>query len=391
MQMMQLARRIVNRFKYEVAFYRLIQQRRREFENDPDYRPERVAEGCQDRVEEEIDDSLILRRIMTSYRKAKVAQIKAAQVYQVSSLWLPIYQRKLRGVMKALADENLDELATMYRNFYRDPCSTGLVGVTPNMKKHYFSGKIKKKHQSLYLFDILCRFRLWSSLLGPGYTARDLVSPNIGNPFGLVIDGVFVPSGSDYMHYYATELNRMVADNSSQVVVELGGGFGGMAYYLLRDSSRTTYVDFDLPENMALTAYYLLRAHPEMKAALYGEDELSSETLQNNRIVLMPNFEISKMPSKSAAAVFNSYSLAEMSTEAIQEYIQQMTRISRKYFFHINRTEGVPVEASSFGIEKYGYELLYQKPGLWNRGRSLVVGEREYLYSRSDQKSRSIL
>jgi hypothetical protein len=158
-----------------------------------------------------------------------------------------------------------------------------------------------------------------------------------------------------------------------------------MAYYLIRNNPKITYVDFDLPENLALTAYYLLRALPDVKVALYGEEELTTSTLENHRIVLMPNFEISKLPANSATAVFNSYSLAEMSAEAIEEYIKQMTRISRKYFLHVNHTARSLVSADNFGIEGYGYQLLHRKPALWNQGRELVVDEYEYLFSRPDQ------
>jgi putative sugar O-methyltransferase len=220
--------------------------------------------------------------------------------------------------------------------------------------------------------------------LGDGYTVQDLVSSNIGNPFGLELDGTFVTHGSDYLHYYATVLNRLVAEADRPTVVELGGGYGGMAYFLVRNSPKTTYVDFDLPENLALTAYYLLRAFPGMKIALYGEEELSTSTLENNRIVLMPNFEISKLPANCATAVFNSYSLAEMSAEAIEEYVKQMTKISRKYFLHVNHTRRSLVSADNFGIERHGYQLLHRKAALWNQGRELVVDEYEYLYSRPD-------
>lgn len=382
---MQLARRIANRLNRELGVYKLIEQRKREFENDPNNHPELVAEGCEDRSEKNVDDLSILERIILSYNKAKIAQREVKAAYLVSNEWLPIYESKLKGVMNALAEQKVVELAKMYRNFYRDPCSYGLVGMTEDMKGHYFSGDIKQKYQRLYLYDVLCRYKLWRCLLGDGYTAQDLASPNIGNPFGLVLDGAFVSSGSDYLHYYATEISRLAATIDHDVVVEIGGGFGGMAYYLLRDNAGVTYVDFDLPENLALTAYYLLRAFPGMKIALYGEEELGIGAVENNRIVLMPNFEISKMPSMSAAVAFNSYSLAEMSAETIAEYIEQMTRISRKYLFHVNHTKNSLVKADEFGIEKYGYKLLNRKPALWNRGRMLEVDEYEFLYSRSNQ------
>jgi hypothetical protein len=381
--MMQIYQRIIKRISKEIELPRLIRQRSREFRDDPNNNPSLVVQGCLDHPQNGIDDQSILKRVSAAYRKAKIAQREAAPAYQVSNEWLPIYKRDLGAVMKALEEDNLDNLATMYRNFFRDPCSKGLVGLPGNMKMHYFSGKIAKRHKLLYLYDMLCRYKLWHSLLHGRYNVRDLVSTEIGNPFGLEIDGVFIPWGSEYKHYYATELNRLTADEDHPVVVELGGGYGGMAYYLIRDSAKTTYVDFDLPENLALTGYYLLRAFPEMKIVLYGEEDLCDATLCNNRIVLMPSFEMTRMRDMSATAVFNSYSLAEMSEEAIEEYVAQLARLSGKYILHVNHTTDSLVSADDFGIERYGFRLLYRKPALWNRGRTLVVDECEYLYSQT--------
>ncbi len=387
---MLIARRVVRRIRREIRremdTLRLFREMGPEFRNDSNYRPDIVAQGFLDRAQENVDDSAILKRIVSSYGKAKVAQQNAPAAYQVSNEWLPIYKHNLRGVMEALAKGNLDELAAMYRNFFRDPCSTGLVGLPVNMKNHYLSGKISKRDKLLYLYDVLCRYKLWRSLTGDKYSVQSLASTSIGNPYGLELDDVFVSHGSDYLHYYATEVNRLAADEDRAVVVELGGGYGGMAYFLIRDSDKTTYVDFDLPENLALTAYYLLRAFPALNVVLYGEIELNSDTLRDNRIVLMPNFEIAKLPGNRADVVFNSYSLAEMSAEAIHEYIKHMTRISRRYFMHVNHTTNSLVKADDFGIERYGFELLYRKPALWNRGRMLVVDEYEFLYSKLTEK-----
>jgi putative sugar O-methyltransferase len=379
---MQFGARLKGRLVKEMNRFVLFREMKREFQNDPNFRPELVAQGFLDRSEKNVDDSAILKRIVASYSKAKIAQQSAAPYYQVSNEWLPIYNDQLRGVMKALAEGNIDELAPMYRNFFRDPCSAGLIGLPVNMEKTYLRGKIKKIDKFAFLYDVISRYKLWRDLTAGKYGTVSLASNAIGNPYGFELDGVFVSAGSDYLHYYATELDRLACAVEPPVVVELGGGFGGMAYFLLRDSPKTTYVDFDLPENMALTAYYLLRAFPAMSVVLYGEEELSGDTLRNNRIVLMPNFEIEKLPDDSAGVVFNSYSLAEMSAQAIDEYIKQMTRISSRNLLHVNHTRNSLVKADEFGIERYGFELVYRKPALWNRGRMHVVDEYEFLYSK---------
>lgn len=384
--MIPLARRVAGRIAREMENSRLLKQRGREFLEDPNYRLDLVERGFLNRTQDQIDDTAILERIVRSYNRAKIAQKNAGTPFQVSNEWLPIYNRKLKEVMSNLTAGNLDNLGIIYGNFFRDPCSTGLVGLAGKMKKRYFSGKIKRRDQLLYIYDVLCRYKLWRSLTNNRYDVQSLVSPSIGNPFGFEIDGVFVAHGADYKHYYATEISRLVGNNGHGLVVELGGGYGGMAYYLVRDNPKITYIDFDLPENLALTAYYLMKAFPELSIVLYGEAELDKGILRDNRIFLMPSFEIAKMPSNSAEVVFNSYSLAEMSAEAINEYVIHMTRISREYFMHINHIKNSQVKADDFGIERYGYELLHRKQALWNRGRVLEPDEYEFLYCKAESR-----
>jgi putative sugar O-methyltransferase len=166
------------------------------------------------------------------------------------------------------------------------------------------------------------------------------------------------------------------------VVAELGGGYGGMAYYLLRDNPNVTYIDFDLPENMALTAYFLINSFPNKKIALYGEVEINSETIRNYDGVILPNFMTHEFADNSTDLIFNSYSLAEMSENTISKYISEFTRISRNYILHVNHNERSVVKADDFKIEDNGFSLLYKIPALWNLVRDAEMDEFEYLYKK---------
>ena len=157
-----------------------------------------------------------------------------------------------------------------------------------------------------------------------------------------------------------------------------------MAYYLLRDNPDLTYIDFDLPENMALTAYYLLNAFPEKKALLYGEADLTPDCIANNDMVIMPNFELDKMSTGSVDLAFNSYSLAEMSPETIAHYVASISRITKKYFFHVNHTRHSLVTADEFGIDPKQFRMIYKLPALWNAGVNMDMDEHEYLYEKMD-------
>jgi putative sugar O-methyltransferase len=350
------------------------------FGNDPNYRPDLVPAFFAPRPAVAQDDSAILKRIIASYKLAKVDQRCADEAFNVSNEWLPIYERKLGPVMKALLTENIGELQHMYQNFFRDPCSSGLAGVPFDMDA-FFKGTIKDKYRKYVLCDALHRYDLWKMRTGNVYPANVLASPIVGNPYGYTVEDVFVRAGGDYQHYYAHTIGQLLKSSDQQVVVELGGGFGGLAYYLVRDNPGITFVDFDLPEALALATYYLMKTLPNLQISLYGEISFPEESLATPGIVMMPSFEIMKMPSKSATVSFNSYSLAEMSPSSIRTYIDQIARITGAYILHVNHNRNAVLSADKFGIEGHGFKLIRRELAGWTLGINPKSDEFEYLFS----------
>jgi putative sugar O-methyltransferase len=382
--MNRIVRRIQRKLKIEIDRSYFHWLKNREFKNDPNFDLELVQQGFSDRKSSAKPDARILTRIIQAYNKAKVVQESVDPCYRVGNEWVPIYEKSLKEVMGVLKSGDVENLDRIYKGFFRDDCSAGLLGLALDMNQHFFQGAITRRHKELFLFDALHRFKLWKSLMGNTHTVADLAGPCIGNPYGYFIDGTFLNSGADYLHYYATVVGRLVRGKSRRVVVELGAGFGGMAYYLLRDNANLSYLDFDLPENLALASYYLMTAFPDKKVLLFGEAELNAATIAEYDIILMPNFEVPKLDDGSADLVFNSYSLAEMSPEAISTYISQFTRILKGYFMHVNHNKVSEVVADDFNIDPEQFDLLYKTPALWNLGRNLEMDEYEYLYKKRD-------
>lgn len=374
-------RSAMNRIRFEMQLSKLLRSKTREYKKDNNFDLNLVECGFQDQPCN-FDDETAIQRIVKAYNKAKLIQKSAGPAFQVSNEWLPIYEKPLKKIMAALINEDVGDIKKQYRNFMRADCSTGLHGLPVDMNKVFFSGNISNRNKKRFLCDSIHRHHLWKSLLGDTHTVRDLVAPCIGNPYGSIIEGVFVRSGANYLHYYATAIGRLIRKNEHRIVVELGGGYGGMAYYLCRDNKNLTYVDFDLPENMALTAYYLLNALPKHKVLLFGEAELTPQIVNEYDVIIMPSFEIIKLQNKSIDLIFNSYSLAEMSSETINTYIHEFMRISKGYILHVNHNKVSEVVADNFGIDSTKFNLLYKTPALWNGGRNSNMDEYEYLYNR---------
>lgn len=352
----------------------------RQYRNDSLYDLGMVDQFFIDRSTPEVNDTAILERIVVAYNKAKRAQQNTGPAYRPSNEWLPIYEGCLCNVMDALSKGDIPRLRGIYQNFFRDPCSVGLHGAPVDMAKCYFGNHISRKWKMYLLNGLVPTYRQWQNRVGKVCNVSQLVSPSIGNPYGCYIDGQFLYEPF-IAHYYATQIGQLTR-GKKRAVLELGGGYGRMAYFLMRDNTNLTYLDFDLPENMALTSYYLLSAFPNKRFLLFGESELAREPLDQYAAIIMPSFALTQLPDRSADLAFNSYSLAEMSREAVDTYIAELMRVTDRYILHLNHTRVSQVVADNFGIDPAKFDLLYRVPGFWTSGINPNVDEYEFLYKR---------
>jgi putative sugar O-methyltransferase len=342
-----------------------------------------IQNACKNRSGPTLDDASF-DRIITAYQKAKSIQIQAPEIYKVGNEWAPIYEKHMDKAINVLLKGDKTELRHIYNNFFRESCSSGLHGMLLEVENHFANDEINPAIAETYFNDSIHRLNLWQELTEGRSGIASLVSPDVGNPYGYFLDGIFIRAGSDYQHYYSTVINRLISNpNEKQVVAEIGGGYGGMAYFLLRDNSNICYIDFDLPENVALTSFYLLSAFPEKRIALFGEIDLDTDDIKSYDAVLLPNFQLGKLSENSVDLTFNSYSLAEMSRETINGYLAFVNGFTKKFFFHVNHTKNILVKSHEFNIDRNKFELLYRAPALWNMARNKNMDEFEHLYKRA--------
>ena len=326
-----------------------------------------------------------LKRIIKSYKKAKFDQKKQTEAYQIGNEWLPIYLNCMDEIIKGLLNEDVEFLQNEYENFMRKKCSVGLHGMADDMFKNYFQKNITPLNRNLYLYDSIYRYEYWKELTENKYEIADLFMPLFGNTYGYYIGNTFIRTGAEYLHYYGEKIKKMLENYNNPIIVEVGGGYGGLAYFLNKNINNLKYIDYDLPENMALTAYYLLSSFPDKKILLYGEENNTDILNIDFDIAIMPNFALPNLPNNSIDLVFNSYSLAEMSKISIETYIEILSNSSKNYFMHINHNyHSFTLNADNFGIEKYNFNLIEKKKALWNSGRNIEMDEFEYLYKKMD-------
>lgn len=357
---------------------RLLYQGARRFNPDPRYDLDAVTRGFRPLSGDSGCDRQLLQRICRAYCLATSQERIAAEKYNPTPWWQQQRTAMLRPVMQALCSHDVDTLQSMYANFYRDDCATGLLPVQ-RVKGHYFGDTIRDVHRRLCLVDALYRLDYWTAQTDGRYSLRELAGPGTGNPWGVVLEDTLLREGAVYQHYCAQRIARLLPSGRA-TIAEIGGGFGGMAYYLLRDRPGTTYIDFDVPESIALASYYLLKSFPGLKVVLYGETDLNAETISKADIILVPIFQLECLPDRAVDLSFSSHALSDVKREFMPEYLSDIARITRNHFLYVG-SERFARSIADVSTEPHGqFALLESRPSGWSDHIAPAAGNVEQIY-----------
>lgn len=313
----------------------------------------------------------IIERIIIAYHKSKKEQKKVDLSYQLGGEWKELLPTKAYfPLTSALENKRVDKVKEILQNFCR-VSSKGLY------MSSYFSdlnNKFYFDYPYFYLAKFCEELNIWNKY--GGKTLDKLNFPRVGNPFGMKIKESLIPVHSFEEYYFSDKLINLSTNMKKPIICEIGGGFGWLAYYLLNQNKEIKYIDLDLPEIIVIASYFLMMSLPNETFRLFGESN------SNQRIILLPNFELLKLKDKSVDIFFNCNSLTEMDDFTVKEYIKQISRICKKYFIHSNHDDtkvydesgkrhiqvsklSLPtftkIYSSPMPFNKYNYEYLYEK------------------------------
>jgi len=312
---------------------------------------------------EEADDTQLLDRICAAYRTTIEEAPRHSRDYGPSLWWKRVERRKLSEVQRALRMRDIPALRVMYENFFCTACGTGLVRRPIKIEDAGNQFDSKDVRLSVIREDTFYRVGYWRTQTDGRLPISVLESPDVGNPFGVTIDGTLIAAGAESQHACAHRIARIAGAQST--VVEIGGGFGNMAYYLLKADATIKYVDFDIPESLALTAYFLGRSAPDRAMVLYGEKEFASGPKSADEVALMPPWMMERLPDKCVDVTFSSHVLWDLIPSAREKYLEEIARF----------TSGVLIDISNEkdeAAESYGslFTCVARRPSYWNLYRA---------------------
>jgi len=119
-------------------------------------------------------------------------------------------------------------------------------------------------------------------------------------------------------------------------IMDLGSGWGGLAYFLRAVFPDSHITLLDLPETFIFSMPYLMLGDPD-KTFYLADDGLGDPSAADDAdYAFFSPGALERMPDRSFDLIINTGSMAEMSQDQVQYYISQIKRIGRGAFYSFN-------------------------------------------------------
>ena len=121
------------------------------------------------------------------------------------------------------------------------------------------------------------------------------------------------------------------------VIVEIGGGWGGLAYQLKTLIPGALYVIVDLPELFLFSAVYLAALFPEARQVFWGAEPDADARWREADFVFVPNTHAAAIAQCAPAALLNVASFQEMTGPQVDAYAALAARGGCPQVYSLNR------------------------------------------------------
>ncbi|GEM_PF-3003404 len=179
--------------------------------------------------------------------------------------------------------------------------------------------------------------------------------------------------------YYRHQIREAVGD-SLGTILEVGGGFGGLATDLLHHCEVKRFFLVELPDTLPL-AYFYLRASFEVpvQCLFHAGDRMDP----NARIVVLAPWMLPQLQAELDLLI-NTMSFQHMMSESVRFYLEQADRLNTRVLYLVNRdTQRDPTDLV---ISKYPIPSAYT---LVSKRQWLFGSVPEIIYKRQSRDARA--
>ena len=286
-------------------------------------------------------------------------------------------ENKQNQYINELTELNKNKLANTFANMFRNESTYGYLSPS-------FSDIVETKNKEQVLSNILCNIDTCVEFTGIDNPSYITTNTAIGCPYGIPYDNGFILPDTPRHYYYSKKILDLLFDKSKLNILEIGGGYGGLAKIITTISDKNmTYCIIDLLPGL-LTSFYFLKKN-KINVNLIN----SLEDIENGSVNLIPfqSFLKSKDNKSQFDLVFNSRSFCEMSFETLNLYFEFINKIKPEIIYHENSNyllfpeliRHIELMSDKFPISNKEYKLtnFHITPFTGGDGRY-----REYIYKK---------
>ena len=208
---------------------------------------------------------------------------------------------------------------------------------------------------------------------------QDLCLPKICGESGLLTkSGVLNFDTFSYAERLAllihSGLIKELSERENPIILEIGSGFGALAYFIHKLLPNSTYICVDIPESLIFSAAYLARFSQN---TLLMKEETSVDDIRGYEFVFVPNHQYHKFMDCGIEVdlAINTLSMSEMTPDQVSFYCQGLRQLlgDKGVFFEQNQDNRhlhftyarEHIQAYFSKREEFPYELTNGKATFW--------------------------
>ena len=203
-----------------------------------------------------------------------------------------------------------------------------------------------------------------------GDVLATLAEPAVGDPIVIRFGDLRLTEDLCHSVEERASILEGLGDRSMRSVLELGAGYGRLAYVLLRTHRDVRYTIVDIPPALYVSQRYLTDVLPERRVFRFrpfaGYAAVADEMAAADLVFLEPQ-QLELLPDHSFDLGITISTLHEMRPEQIAQYLHQLDRLCDSVYtkqwrrFH-NRRDRVVISALDYPIPERWRAVFHRSP-----------------------------
>ncbi|EEE40340.1 conserved hypothetical protein [Prochlorococcus marinus str. MIT 9202] len=188
----------------------------------------------------------------------------------------------------------------------------------------------------------------------------------VGNPPYLKYRNLNITQRNLRFSYYINSLEqncKEIFSNEDKLILDIGGGYGGLIRAMYHYFPKNTYMICELPETLLLAEYFLRNCFSNKKFLHINDINFLNKNdksflLEFDFIFITPDIFYS-LQKRIIDLTINTTSLCEMTKSSQQDYIKSIERCSN-YFYSVNRYSSRKDKYDTIGIEDLKFQQKWR-------------------------------